>query len=59
MLGSNCGAAVDPTTACFTALSCPSATLCVAAGDNGNVITSVNPTGGAQFAGFRYFFGGG
>src|SRR5581483_6109801 len=31
-----------------TAISCPSASLCVAVDNIGNVITSTNPTGGAS-----------
>ena len=46
-LAVGCGTALEPT--CFTtALSCPGTTLCVAGSVNGNVITSVNPNGGAS-----------
>jgi hypothetical protein len=46
-LAVGCGTAREPT--CFTtALSCPGTTLCVAGSVDGNVITSVNPTGGAS-----------
>jgi len=46
-LAIGCGTVLEPT--CFTtALSCPGTTLCVAGSVNGNVITSVNPTGGAS-----------
>ena len=40
---------VEPANQFFTlfGISCPSKTLCVAADDNGDVLTSTNPTGGA------------
>jgi len=47
VLGSDCGATLPETSACFTSVSCPSASLCVAGSDRGNVVISVNPTGGA------------
>src|SRR5579862_4299956 len=43
---------IDPpsttNTAGLTAVSCPSASLCVAVDDSGNVVTSTNPAGGAH-----------
>jgi hypothetical protein len=40
-------AGVDSTVSNTTAISCPSAYLCVAVDSDGNVLTSTNPTGGA------------
>ena len=37
---------VDPTGDGFTALSCPAPTLCVAADNDGRILTSSNPSGG-------------
>jgi hypothetical protein len=38
----------EPTPGTFTSVSCPSTALCVATDTHGRVVTSTNPTGGAQ-----------